>query len=96
MRHLRLQRRWEQCGSWRARIKEPGKTGSQWRILYSLQLPSLMCDFLEVTASGGEGNGESLNRLPVLRHELILADAAIVPSRGLSMSGKGERMSWSA
>jgi hypothetical protein len=56
-------------------IKEPGKTGSQWRILYSLQLPSLMCDFLEVTASGGEGNGESLSRLPVARRELILADA---------------------
>ena len=40
-------------------VKEPGKTGSQWRILYSLQLPSLLCDFLEVTASRGEGNGES-------------------------------------
>jgi hypothetical protein len=56
-------------------VKEPGKTGSQWRILYSLQLPSLMCDFLEVTASDREGNGESLNRLPVTRHELILGDA---------------------
>ena len=32
-------------------VKEPGKTGSQWRILYSLQLPSLMCDFVEVTTS---------------------------------------------
>ena len=56
-------------------IKEPGKTGSQWRILYSLQLPSLMCDFLEVTASGGQGHGESLSRLPIARRELILADA---------------------
>ena len=26
-------------------VKEPGKTGSQWRILYSLQLPALSCDF---------------------------------------------------
>jgi hypothetical protein len=28
-------------------IKEPGKTGSQWPVVYSLQLPSLMCDFLK-------------------------------------------------
>jgi len=27
-------------------IKEPGKTGCQWRILYSIQLPTLVCDFL--------------------------------------------------
>jgi DDE family transposase len=64
-------------------VKEPGKTGRQWRILYSLQLPSLMCDFLEVTASSGEGNGESLNRLPVARHELILADAGYCSVSGI-------------
>jgi hypothetical protein len=64
-------------------IKEPGKTGSQWRILYSLQLPSLACDFLEVTASCGEGSGESLNRLPVSRHELILADAGYCSVAGI-------------
>ena len=56
-------------------VKEPGKTGSQWRILYSLQLSTLMCDFFEVTASGGAGNGESLNRLTVAPRETILADA---------------------
>src|ERR1700674_2033 len=28
-------------------VKESGKTGSQWRILYSLQLPSLMFDFFQ-------------------------------------------------
>src|SRR5258708_78891 len=26
-------------------VREPGKTGSQWRILYSIRLPSLVCDF---------------------------------------------------
>lgn len=56
-------------------VKEPGKTGSQWRILYSLRLPSLMCDFFELTAASGEGNGESFSRVPVARHEFILADA---------------------
>ena len=46
-------------------VREPGKTGSQWRILYSIRLPSLVCDFFEVTSTMGEGTGESLTRLPV-------------------------------
>src|SRR5438270_1109321 len=64
-------------------VREPGKTGSQWRILYSLKLPSLMCDFFEVTAVAGEGNGESLSRLPVAPHELILADAGYCSIAGI-------------
>ena len=56
-------------------VREPGKTGSQWRILYSIRLPSLECDFFEVTPTVGEGSGESLNRLPVDPQELILGDA---------------------
>ena len=56
-------------------VREPGKTGSQWRILYSIRLPGLVCDFFEGTATIGEGSGESLNRLPVGPQELILADA---------------------
>jgi hypothetical protein len=64
-------------------VREPGKTGSQWRILYSLRLPSLMCDFFEVTATIGEGSGESLNRLPVSPRELILADAGYCSVAGI-------------
>jgi hypothetical protein len=64
-------------------VREPGKTGSQWRILYSIRLPSLVCDFFEVTTTIGEGCGESLNRLPVGRHELILADAAYCSIAGI-------------
>lgn len=64
-------------------VKEPGKTGSQWRILYSLKLPSLICDFFEVTAVIGEGNGESLNRLPVAPRELIIADAGYCSISGI-------------
>ena len=48
-------------------VKEPSKTGSQWRILYCIRLPSLVCDFFEVTATIGEGSGESLNREPSSR-----------------------------
>ena len=64
-------------------VREPGKTGSQWRILYSIRLPSLACDFFEVTATIGEGSGESLNRLPVGPHELILADAGYCSIAGI-------------
>jgi len=64
-------------------VREPGKTGSQWRILYSIRLPSLVCDFFELTATIGEGSGESLNRLPVGPHELILADAGYCSIAGI-------------
>jgi hypothetical protein len=64
-------------------VREPGKTGSQWRILYSIRLPSLVCDFFKVTATLGDGCGESLNRLPVGPHELILADAGYCSVAGI-------------
>jgi hypothetical protein len=42
-----------------------------------------MCDFFQLTATIGEGNGESLNRLPVVPHELILADAGYCSVAGM-------------
>jgi len=63
--------------------KEPGRTGSQWRILYSFQLPSLKCDYFDVTATVGQGSGESLNRLSVHPQELILADAGYCSFEGI-------------
>jgi hypothetical protein len=64
-------------------VREPGKTGSQWRILYSIRLPSLVCDFFELTATIGEGSGESLNRLPVGPRDLVLADAGYCSIAGI-------------
>jgi hypothetical protein len=55
-------------------IKEPGKTGSLWRIHYSLQVPSLRCDFFKVTATEGEGTGEGLWQIPVHKGEYLMAD----------------------
>jgi hypothetical protein len=40
-------------------VKEPGPTGSLWRIHYSVQLPSLACDFFKITPTKGKGTGES-------------------------------------
>lgn len=55
-------------------VKEPGKTGSLWRIHYSLQVPSLRCDFFKVTATEGEGTGEGLWQIPVHKGEYLMAD----------------------
>lgn len=64
-------------------VKEPGKTGSQWRIMYSLQLPTLACDFFDLTPAVGKGNGESLRRLPVAPGQLILGDAGYCSNGGI-------------
>ena len=52
-------------------IQEPGSTGTDWRIHYSLRLPELCCDFFELTDQRG---GESLRRLPVNAGDLVLVD----------------------
>jgi hypothetical protein len=64
-------------------IKEPGKTGSQWRILYSMRLPDLRCDYFDLTATTGGGTGESFARLPVGKHDLILGDAGYGTAAGI-------------
>jgi hypothetical protein len=52
-------------------IMEPGPRGTDWRLHYSLRLPQLSCDFLQVTDAR---EGETLKRLPVRRGEIVLAD----------------------
>lgn len=64
-------------------VKEPGKTGSQWRLLYSLQLPTLDCDFFDLTSARGAGTGEVLGRVPVQPGDLLLADAAYCSAAGI-------------
>jgi len=56
-------------------VREPGKTGSQWRIHYSMRLPSLACDHFDLTPVEGAGTGERLGRFQFRRGELVLADA---------------------
>ena len=62
-------------------MKEPGRTGSLWRVHYSLRLPSLTCDFFKLTRTKGEGTGESLTRFPFAAGDRVLAD------RGYSTGG---------
>lgn len=65
-------------------VKEPGKTGSLWRLLYSLQLPDLLCDFFDLTPTHGSGTGEVLSRFPVRSGDLLLADAAYCNTAGIN------------
>ena len=64
-------------------VKEPGKTGSVWRIHYSLSWPSLRCDYLRLSPMRREGNGESLNHLPVKAGDCLLADRAYSTAEGI-------------
>jgi hypothetical protein len=52
-------------------VEEPGPTGTDWRLHYSLRLPQLSCDFLELTDVHG---GETLKRLPVDKGDIVLCD----------------------
>ncbi len=65
-------------------VKEPGKTGGQWRIHYSLRLPTLECDHFELTAARGKNNGERLGRFVFHAGEVVLADAGYSHPPGIA------------
>jgi Transposase DDE domain len=52
-------------------VQEPGSTGTDWRIHYSLRLPELICDHYELT---DQSEGEKLGRFDFHPNELILVD----------------------
>jgi hypothetical protein len=62
-------------------VAEPGATGTTWRLHYSIMLPSLECDFFEVTDASG---GETLRRLPVAAGDVVLADRGYSQRRGVA------------
>src|ERR1039458_621350 len=64
-------------------VKEPGKTGSQWRIHYSLQWPTLVCDYFKITAAEGKGNGESLRQFPLKPQDYVLVDRGYCHASGI-------------
>jgi hypothetical protein len=64
-------------------VKEPGKTGSLWRIHYSVRVPSLKCDFFKITAVEGEGAGESLRQFPIHAGDHLVADRGYGTASGI-------------
>ena len=64
-------------------VKEPGRSGSLWRIHYSVRIPSLVCDHLELTPTKGAGAGETLGRFAASPGDLVLADRGFCKPSGV-------------
>lgn len=62
-------------------VSEPGKTGSDWRLHYSMELKTLRCDFFELTDVRG---GETFTRIPVKAGDLILGDRGYESVKGVN------------
>jgi len=65
-------------------IKEPGPTGSHWRLHYSLRLPELRCDHFQITATKGGNTAENLTRFPLAAGDIILADRGYCHPSGVA------------
>ena len=71
-------------------VKEPGPTGSLWRIHYSVELPSMACDFFKITPTKGKGTGESFFQYPIRKNDYIIADRGYSKAPGIHhLSSKG-------
>jgi hypothetical protein len=65
-------------------VKEPGQTGSQWRIHYSLRLPTLECDCFDLTSTQGPNSAERFGHFRFKAKELVLADAGYCHPAGIA------------
>ena len=71
-------------------VKEPGKTGSLWRIHYSLILPDLRCDYFKLTSTEGNGTGESYRQFPIQKEDCIIGDRGYSTVQGVAyVASKG-------
>jgi hypothetical protein len=61
-------------------VCEPGATGSTWRLHYALNLHTLSCDEVHVSAAT---EGESLTRFAIHAGDVIMADRGFANRRGL-------------
>jgi len=70
-------------------VEEPGATGTDWRVHYSISLPDMACDFYELTDASG---GESYTRIPVAPGDIILADRCYGTRKGVAhvLSSQGD------
>lgn len=70
-------------------VKEPGG-GDSWRIHYSLQIPSLVCDHVAITPVRGKGVTDSLIRFAAQPGDLVLADRGFCRPPGIvALHGQG-------
>lgn len=62
-------------------VKVSGSSGTDWRLHYVLGLPSLTCDYAELTDAAG---GETYKRIPVQPGDIILADRGYAHREGVA------------
>src|SRR5215210_1126451 len=62
-------------------VKVSGSSGTDWRLHYVLRLPTLTCDFAEVTDAS---EGETYTRVPVSPGDIILGDRGYCHRRGVA------------
>jgi hypothetical protein len=77
---LKGKRRWRAVDA--TVVRESGKTGSQWRIYYSLDLANLQCVHVELTDVTG---GEAFGRIPVRRGDVMMGDRAYGTPPGVAL-----------
>lgn len=62
-------------------VREPGVTGSQWRLHYAIGLPSLQCQEVHV---GPSDDGETLKRFEVHTGDIFMADRGYAHPGGIA------------
>lgn len=62
-------------------VRVSGSSGTDWRLHYVLGLPSLACDFAELTDAKG---GETYKRIPVQPGDIILGDRGYAHREGVA------------
>jgi hypothetical protein len=64
-------------------IKEPGKTGSLWRVHYSFRVPEGCCDAFTLTPTKGVGRGDSLTQFTIAPGAHLIADRGYCQAKGI-------------
>jgi hypothetical protein len=65
-------------------LKEPGKTGSQWRLPYSVTVPELCCDYVTISPSKGAGTDECFTHYPVQAGDYLMGDRGDANAKGIA------------
>ena len=65
-------------------IAEPGPTGSSWHVHYAVEVPSLVCDEIKITAPQGKGTGESFKLFSIAAGDLLIGDRVYGVRAGIS------------
>jgi hypothetical protein len=60
------------------------------RIHYSFQWPTLVCDYFKITATEGNGTGETLQQFPLSPQDYVLADRGHCHAGGIHFATRNQ------